>query len=86
MKYTIILTMFLTGCTTIVPVKVDFPKAPDTLKQKCSELSKVKDQANLSDIAKIVSDNYTKYHECSMKNDSWIDWYETQKKIFDGVK
>jgi hypothetical protein len=78
--------MFLTGCTTIVPVKVDFPKAPDTLKQKCSELSKVKDQANLSDIAKIVSDNYTKYHECSMKNDSWIDWYETQKKIFDGVK
>lgn len=86
MKYILILTMFLTGCTTLVPAKVDFPKAPDTLKQKCAELRKVKDQANLSDIAMIVSYNYTKYHECSMKNDLWIEWYETQKKIFDGVK
>ena len=30
------------------------------------------------------SENYTLYHECSLKNTSWIDWYQKQKKVFEG--
>ena len=87
MKYVILtIGLLLSGCTTTAPVKIEFPKVPDTLRNKCAELEKVKEEASISDISKVIVTNYTKYHECSLKNDSWLEWYETQKKIFEGIK
>lgn len=87
MKYIITLMVFLmTGCSTTVPVTAKFPNAPTTITQKCPQLKKINDEAKLSDITKTVTENYTTYYECSVKNDAWNEWYETQKKIFEGLK
>jgi hypothetical protein len=83
MKY-ILLTLLLTGCTT-VPVVAKFPEAPSQLLEACPELQKLNDQAKLSDISKTAVLNYTTYYQCTSKTEAWIDWYRTQKKIFEGI-
>lgn len=85
MKYALILALVLTGCTT-VPVERKFPDVPDTIKQKCSDLKKLNDGAKLSDVARTITENYTTYNECAIKQDAWIEWYDSQKKIFESVK
>jgi PBP1b-binding outer membrane lipoprotein LpoB len=82
----IILAFLATGCSTTVPVVAKFPKAPERLMQPCPQLEKLENEAKLSDVAKSVVNNYTKYHECSIQNESWIEWYKTQKQIFESVK
>jgi hypothetical protein len=82
----IIAVLVLMGCSTTVPVTAKFPQAPERLMQKCPQLEKLEKEAKLSDIAKSVTNNYTKYHECSIQNDSWIEWYDAQKQIFESIK
>jgi hypothetical protein len=82
----VISAIFLTGCVS-VPVKRSFPEAPKELMTPCSELSKLKDgTTQISELLKVISENYGQYHECKIKNDLWIDWYNQQKKTFDSVK
>jgi hypothetical protein len=85
MKYLLVaLIIMLSGCSTVVPVKRKFPDAPETLLKPCPELKKIeKDDPLLSEVIKSVTQNYTLYHECSLKNEAWIDWYNQQKKTFD---
>jgi hypothetical protein len=88
MKYLLILfsTVFLTGCLA-TPVKRSFPEAPTELMTTCPELSMVADStAQLSEMLKVVTENYSQYHECRIRSDLWIEWYKTQKQIFDSVK
>jgi PBP1b-binding outer membrane lipoprotein LpoB len=76
--------VFLAGCTTTVPVKRNFPDAPERLMKPCTELKQIeKNDPVLSEVIKTVAENYTLYHECSMKNDAWIEWYNVQKKAFE---
>lgn len=82
----IVVIMFMMGCSTTVPVVAKFPQAPERLMQQCPPLEKLENEAKLSDIAKSVTNNYTKYHECSIQNESWIEWYGTQKKIFESIQ
>ena len=82
MKYTLILALLLSGCT-VVPVKHTFPEAPVTLLEKCAPLQPLQENAKLSDVAKNVINNYTAYHLCSSKHDSFVEWYHVQKKIFE---
>lgn len=82
----ILFVLILMGCSTTVPVTAKFPKAPERLMQQCPPLEKLENEAKLSDIAKSVTNNYTKYHQCSIQNESWIEWYNVQKKIFEEVK
>ena len=82
----ILVTLFMMGCSTTVPVVAKFPKAPERLMQPCPQLEKLENEAKLSDVAKSVTNNYSKYHECSIQNESWIEWYKTQKQIFESVK
>jgi len=81
-----ILVMFLSltliGCSTTVPVKVNFPEAPATLLEKCQDLNKVKENSSLSDLIKTVTSNYSLYHECASRHESFIEWYQSQKKTF----
>ncbi len=82
----LVIIVFMMGCSTTVPVTAKFPQVPERLKQKCPPLEKLENEAKLSDVAKTVTNNYTKYHECSIQNDTWIEWYNTQKKIFESIK
>jgi len=79
----IILAFLATGCSTVVPVTVKFPEAPEQLLVKCPQLEKLEEEPKLSDITKSITKNYTTYYECAVKNDSWIEWYKIQKEIFD---
>ena len=87
MKYlTILFVALLTGCSTTVPVVAKFPEVPNYLLVKCPQLNKLEDDAKLSDISKTITMNYTEYYTCAVKNDAWIEWYQVQKNIFEGLK
>jgi len=84
--YSCILILFISGCSTTVPVTAKFPEAPKNITEKCPNLELLKDESKLSDVAKTITINYTTYYECAIKNDAWIEWYEIQKRIFEGIK
>lgn len=74
------------GCTTVVPVTVKFPASPgEQAMQRCPDLKKLNESTVLSNIAETVADNYGTYYECSVKNDTWIEWYNIQKRIFENA-
>ena len=82
----IFLLAMCTGCTS-VPVTAKFPEAPGKLAtQPCPDLQKLTDDAKLSDVARTVTINYSTYYECAIKVDTWREWYEIQKHIFEGAK
>jgi hypothetical protein len=82
----IILAFLATGCSTTVPVTAKFPEVPERLLEKCPQLKKLEEEAKLSDITKTITSNYTTYYECAVKDDAWIEWYHSQKQIFETVK
>ena len=70
----------------MVPVTAKFPDAPGRLAtERCPNLQKLKDDARLSDVARTVTINYSTYYECAVKADAWQEWYEIQRRIFEGV-
>lgn len=85
------LTFCLTGCSMmpkLTDAKPEFPEpfvdAKTQQKPVCEDLKLVPaDTANMSAIFKIIVDNYTLYWKCSNYVDSWNEWYEEQKKIYD---
>jgi hypothetical protein len=88
MKHLLILltVLSLVGCSTAVPVKRTFPNVPEELKISCPELKETNETTKLSEVIAVVVDNYGQYHECRVKVDTWIEWYNAQKAIFESVK
>ena len=88
MKYALlILAVFLTACSTSVPVKQKFPDVPKALVERCESLKKVEgDRVAITEMLKVVVQNYGMYYECAAKVDGWNDWYLEQKRIYEGVK
>jgi len=83
----LVLPIFLlSGCLLTTPVKRNFPEVPKELMEACPDLKTTDPTDKLSDVLKVVVDNYGQYHECKIKVDTWIEWYKTQKDIFDSVK
>lgn len=80
------LVLFLIGCTTVVPVHRKFPEAPTSILQPCPDLFLTQPTEKLSEVLLIVTKNYTLYHECSAKTDSWIEWYNEQRRIFEELE
>jgi hypothetical protein len=86
MKYIIIsLLLCLTGCST-VPVVAKFPEAPKSVSGPCPKLEGIKENAKLSELTDTVTKNYSLYYECAVKSETWQEWYDTQKRIFESVK
>ena len=84
MKYSLIFCcLILSGCVT-VPAKPKWPDAPDV--GSCSALLEAQSSEKLSELLKIVSANYGKYHECTARVEAWQQWYEKQKKIYEEAK
>ena len=84
-----IITLFMlamcAGCSTVVPVTAKFPEPP-RYNTPCPQLQKLSDGAKLSDVANTVTVNYGTYYECAVKTDTWIEWYQIQKHIFENTK
>ena len=85
MKYLILLVLFVSGCSTTVPVTAKFPSLPEEMNIMCEPLKKIPDDAKLSDIAKTVTDNYKLYQLCSTNNNALLEWIAKQKKIFNEI-
>jgi hypothetical protein len=77
----------LTGCAApSVPVTMKFPAAPTELLKLCPDLNLVDPNTDkLSVVLGVVSDNYITYYECKSKVGDWIEWYNSQKVIFDRI-
>ena len=87
-----LVTISLSGCTLMQPkqltsAKPPFPEAVAELTQPCPDLEIIKDdRVAITDLMKSVVNNYTRYYQCSLKNDGWNEWYKTQKEIYDKIK
>ena len=78
--------MLLSACSTTVPVTAKFPSVPDILLEKCPQLKTIDgEKVSIIDYTKTVTINYTTYYDCAVKSDAWIEWYQTQKIIFEGI-
>ena len=88
MKYLIIsLLLCLSACSTTAPVVMKFPNVPKEMLETCPDLKQLDENTTkLSDVVKGVVDNYAAYYDCKASTDDWIEWYKTQKKIFESVK
>jgi hypothetical protein len=84
--FIILSLLLLSACSTTVPIKAKFPDVPERLMVKCPQLEKVSETPTLSGVAKTVTNNYTTYYECAVKHDGFVEWYNTQKNIFNEVK
>lgn len=83
----LLLALLLAGCSTVVPVTQKFPEAPGLQSTTaCPTLDKLGEMPKLSDVAKTVTINYTEYYTCAVKLDAWIEWYQKQKIISEGLK
>ena len=77
----------LSGCATSVPVTMNFPQAPETLRTQCEALKQADPTTTkLSALVGTVAENYGMYQECQVKVEEWNRWYESQKKIYESVK
>jgi hypothetical protein len=86
MKHLIVIAVLLiSGCSS-VPVAIKFPDVPKDMLVACPDLKLVPETTKLSEVLPVVVDNYAQYYTCKDTVDSWIDWYNSQKKIFDDIK
>lgn len=88
MKHLVVVVAFaLAGCVA-TPVKRTFPDAPPELKKQCEDLQMISSTNPLAitELLKVVIQNYTLYYQCANRVEGWQEWYDTQKKIFDSVK
>lgn len=80
----LIMLVWLVGCSTVVPVTAKFPDKPKNV-EPCPQLDTVPEDVKLSGLTSTVTKNYSTYYECAVKVDKWNEWYEIQKRIFEGV-
>lgn len=80
-KLILCIPLILSACVHKLPVTSEFPTAPTELKEECPKLDVLKNGVTLSEVMITITLNYMKYHECKLKNKTWIEWYEKQKKI-----
>ena len=83
--FLIVPVLLLTGCLA-TPVQRSFPEVPEELKVACPDLMLLEPTTKLSEVVSVVAKNYGQYQECQIKVDTWIEWYKTQKQIFESVK
>jgi hypothetical protein len=84
-KLTIIFLLLIGGCVS-VPVDRKFPAVPENLMEPAPNLKTLNvKNPQLSDIINNANDNYAEFYKLQSKYNQWINWYNTQKKIFESV-
>ena len=82
----VVVAVFITGCSTVVPVTMKFPHAPEPLLEKTQPLQTVpEDTKELSVIIDNANDNYSRYHILEKKYNAWQTWYNQQRIIHQQV-
>ena len=83
----IALLISLAGCATkIAPVTLKWPDTPPELMEPSEELTPLDaKQTQLSDLIDNANTNYTKYYNLKDRYDSWQQWYNSHKQIYQGA-
>ena len=70
MKYIALASLLLlTGCIA-TPVKHAYPTPPEQVVERCPDLNQLaENEEQLTEFLKIVTKNYTLYHECASKHE-----------------
>lgn len=84
----------LSGCSLMPKLTAAKPKFPDPYTDSttgqipvCAELKQVPSgTTGMSEVFKLIVENYTLYYQCSNKVDGWAEWYETMKREYEKVK
>lgn len=85
--YPLVFVVLLTGCFGTAPIKPKFPDVPQALKERCENLKKIEgDSVAITEMLKVIIQNYAMYYECSTKVEGWQEWYNEQKKIYESIK
>lgn len=86
MKYALLFSiLLLTGCVT-APVKHSFPKPPEVITERCPDLNAIaEEEERLTEFLKVVTKNYSLYHDCAAKHDLLVKWINEQRAIHDEV-
>lgn len=83
----IIAVLSLVGCSLLPQARPAWPEAPAEIQKPAPDLTPLgKDQHNLSDLIENANINYSEYFALKNKYNAWIEWYNTQKKIYDNSK
>lgn len=78
------MAIVLSGCSTTVPLTKKFPDAPPELLKSCDDLNTVDENNNkITDLLKVVVENYKLYYECANRVEGWKLWHNSQKELFD---
>lgn len=79
--------LLLSSCTSVnQPVGPKWPNVSEELRKKCENLKTItEDKVSISDMLKVIVENYTLHHECSIKVDGWNEWYDSQKKVYETI-
>jgi len=79
MKYLLIFSLLLSSCTSL-SISKPWPVQEDPyLLQPCSPLIIIEKnkQTSMATVVDVIEANYNSWHECSMKTNAWIKWYNT---------
>lgn len=90
----LILAASLSGCSLMPKLTAAKPKFPEPYLDSatnqmpvCPDLKKVPDGTNnMSEVFKLIVENYTLYYQCSNKVDGWAEWYERMRKEYEKGK
>lgn len=86
MKPYILLTLFLTGCSTIIPVKMNNPyEFPPMLLEDCKEPELINPDSKFTEILKIIVENNTKFTECRVTKKALAETIKQRKDLFDNT-
>ena len=88
MRYLLItLALVLSACSHTPPIVAKFPDEPGKAAvEKCPQLTTVENGVKLSELTRTITINYNTYYDCAVKVDTWIEWYQIQKKIHEDIK
>ena len=85
--YVLLVSALLTGCATVTtPVQHSLPEPPKVIVERCPDLLLLPEkEERLSELVKVVTQNYMMYHECGAKHELLVKWYNEQKQLHDAI-
>jgi len=89
MKRYLILTLFLSACSTAPTLRPvpPWPAVPAELQQSAPDLKPLTaEQRRLSDLIKNSNENYAQYYLLKQQYEAWQQWYLEQQKIWQGLQ
>jgi hypothetical protein len=85
-RYFLLLTVFLSACSTPVPVKQKFPAADPFMLEPAAKLETLPpDTTDLDKLLSNSTENYGKYRELVKRYEMWQEWYTKQKENFESA-